>query len=94
MTQTVFLFKTETCVLTSRMEQALDTNEHRVVWRITRRKPMRQGGGSWAYPPLEGVVGEAGFEGISKYITRRQNMVTQYIATLPFLDLCERLLGG
>ena len=33
---------------------------------------------------------EAGFEGIGKYVTGRQNMVAQYIATQPILDLCER----
>ena len=35
-------------------------------------------------------MGEAGFEGISKYVTRRQNIVAQYTATRPILDLCER----
>ena len=33
---------------------------------------------------------ETGFEGIQKAVTRRQNTVAQYIATLPILDLCER----
>ena len=33
---------------------------------------------------------EAGFEGIRKYITRRKNMVAQYIATQLIPDLCER----
>ena len=33
---------------------------------------------------------EAGFEGIIKSVTRRQNTVAQYIATRPILDLCER----
>ena len=33
---------------------------------------------------------EAGFEGIWKAITRRQNTAAQYIATRPILDLCER----
>ena len=33
---------------------------------------------------------ESGFEGIRKYITRRQNTVAQYIATRPILDLCEK----
>ena len=33
---------------------------------------------------------ESGFEGIRKSVTRRQNMVAQYIATRPILDLCER----
>ena len=35
---------------------------------------------------------EAGFEGIGKYITRRQNTVAQYIATQPILGLCERFI--
>ena len=35
-------------------------------------------------------MGEAGFKGISKSATRRQNTVVQYIAMQPILDLCER----
>ena len=34
--------------------------------------------------------GEAGFEGISKSVTRRQNTVAHYIATQKDLVLCER----
>ena len=30
---------------------------------------------------------EAGFEGIRKSVTRRQNTIVQYIATRPILDL-------
>ena len=30
------------------------------------------------------------FEGIREYITRGQNMVAQYVATRPLMDLCER----
>ena len=33
---------------------------------------------------------EAGFEGINKYFTRRQNTFAQYIATQLIMDLCER----
>ena len=35
-------------------------------------------------------MGEAGFEGIRKLVTRRQNTVVQYIAAQPILDLCEQ----
>ena len=35
-------------------------------------------------------MGEAGFEGIREYITRRQNTVAQYISMRPILDLHER----
>ena len=35
-------------------------------------------------------MGEAGFEGIRKSETRRQNTVAKYIATRTILDLCEQ----
>ena len=35
-------------------------------------------------------MGEAGFEEIRKFVTRRQNTVAQYIPTRPMLDLYER----
>ena len=35
-------------------------------------------------------MGEAGFEGIRKSVTRRQNTVAQYIETRPIMDICER----
>ena len=35
-------------------------------------------------------MGEAGFKGIRKSFTRRQNTVAQYIATQPILDLYEQ----
>ena len=39
---------------------------------------------------MKEAMREAGFEGIRKAITRRQNTVRQYIATQPILDLCEQ----
>ena len=36
------------------------------------------------------MIEEAGFEEIVVYITRRKNMVAQYIVTRPILDLCEK----
>ena len=35
-------------------------------------------------------MGEAGFKGSRKYVTRRQNTVPKYIGTQPILNLCER----
>ena len=35
-------------------------------------------------------MGEAGFEGISKSVTRKHNTVVQNILTRTLLDLCER----
>ena len=90
MKQAVLLFRAETWVLTTRMDQSLSSFQHRVAQRLTGRQPRRQGDWSWEYPSLEEEMEEAGFEGIGKYITRRQNMVTQYIAMQPILDLCEQ----
>ena len=88
--QAVFLFSAETWVLIPRMERALDSFQHRVARRITRRQPRRQRYGSCEYPPLAEVMGEAGFEGIRKSVTRRQKTVAQYIATQPIMELCKR----
>ena len=84
------MFGAETWVLTPRIERALSSFQHRVARRITGRHPRRRGDGSWEYPSLEEALVESGFEGIRKYITRRQNTVAQYIATRLILDLCER----
>ena len=90
LTQAVLLFGAETWVLTPIMEWALSIFQHRVARRLTGTQPRRRGDGSWEYPSLEEEMMEAGFKGIRKYVTRRQNTVAQYIATRPILDLCER----
>ena len=89
-TQAVLLFGAETWVLTPGMDHALSNFQHRVARLLTRRQPRRQSDGSWEYPSLEEAMVEAGFEGIWKYITRRQNTAAQHISTRPILDLCER----
>ena len=38
---------------------------------------------------MEEAIGEAGFKGIRKFITRRHKTVAQYIATRPIMDLCD-----
>ena len=88
--QGVLLFRKETWVLTPRMEQELEIFMHGATHRITGKQPRRGGGGKWKYPPVKEAMREEGFEGIRKAVTRRQNTVTQYIATQPILDLCER----
>ena len=88
--QAVFLFRAETWVITPQMKRALDSFQHRVARRLTRRHQRIWGYGSWAYQPFEEAMGKAGFYGIRKSVTRRQNTVVQYIATRPIIDLCER----
>ena len=88
--QAILLFRAETWVLNHNMEKALDSFHFRVAKSLTGKKPWRKKDGSWDYLPLAEALREAGLEGIRKSITRRQNMVAQYIVTQPILDLCER----
>ena len=86
--QGVLILGAEKWVLTPR-ERALYSFQNRVVRRITGRQPREQGYGSWDYPPLTEGMAEADFEEIGVYVTRRQNMVAQYISTQTILDLYE-----
>ena len=72
-TQAVLLFEVDTWVLTPMMERALSSFQHRVVQQLIRRHPSIREGGSWEYHSLEEAVAEAGFKGIVKYITGKQN---------------------
>ena len=89
-TQAVLLFGEETWVLTPCMEKALDSFQSRVERKITGRQPRQRKDGRWEYPPLAGVLREAGIMGVRTSINRRQNTVAQYIATRPILDLCKQ----
>ena len=85
----MLLFGEETWVLTPGMEQALSRFHLRVVQWLIRRKMRMRGDWSWDCPTLAEAMGEAGFEDIRTYVTRRQNTVAQYIATRPIMDLCD-----
>ena len=51
------------------------------------RQPWRGKDGVWTYPPLEDVMVEAGLQEVDTYVSRRQNTVSQFIATRPIMDL-------
>ena len=86
----VLLLGVETWVLTPWIERELERFMHGAARRITGRQPQRGWDGKWYYPYLAGAMKEAGFAGIRKSITNRQNTVAQYIATRPIIDLCEQ----
>ena len=88
-TQLVLLFGEESWVLTKRMDSALDAFQGRVARRLTGRMPRRGRDGKWVYPPLAGVLKEAGVVRARTSVLRRQNKVAQFIATRPILGLCE-----
>ena len=89
-TQQVLLFGAETWVLTAKMEKALDAFQGRVVQKLTGRQARRGRNGGWYYLSLVGAMKEAGIVWIMTSILQRQNMVAQFIATRPILDLCKK----
>ena len=88
-TQQVLLFGAESWVLTKRIESALDAFQGRVAQRLTGRMPRRGRDGKWVYPPLTGVLKEAGVVRARTSVLRRQNMVAQFIATRPILGFLQ-----
>ena len=88
-TQQVLLFGAESWVLPKRMESALDAFQGRVARCFTGRLPRRGRDGKWVYPPLVGVLKEAGVVRARTSVLRRQNAVAQFIATRPSLGLCK-----
>ena len=91
-TQQVLIFGAETWVFTKNIESALDAFQGRVARKLTGRQTRRGRDGVWFYPSLEGEMKEAGIVRIRTSILRRQNMVAQFIATRPILDLCEKAI--
>ena len=50
--------------------------------------PKRQLDKAWVYPDIGAALEMVGLEEIGVYIVYRQNMVAQYIATRPIMELC------
>ena len=74
------------------MGRSLGSFQHRVVRLITGRHTKRWVDGSWGYPPVDTAMEEAWFEEMGAYVLKRQNMVSQYIATRLILDLCADMV--
>ena len=84
-TQQVLLYGVESWVLTKKMESSLDAFQGRVARRMTGRQPRRGRDGKWFYPSLVGALKEVGVVRTRTSVLRRQNTVTQFIATRPIL---------
>ena len=56
---------------------------------VDRTNARRGRYGKWFYPPLAGVLKEAGVVRARTLVLRRQNTVAEFIATQPILGLCE-----
>ena len=86
-TQQVLLFGAESWVLTVKMEAALDAFQGRVDRRMTGILPRRDRDRKWQYLPLEGAIKDTGIVRARTSVLRRQNTVTQFVATRTILAL-------
>ena len=88
-TQQVLLFGADSWVLTKRMESSLDAFQGRLARRLTGRLPRRGRDERWVYPPLAGVLKEAGVVRARTSVLQIQNTFAQFIVNQPILGLCE-----
>ena len=86
--QAVLLFGSGAWVLTPCLDKSLEGCHHQAAWRMAGMGHKRQWDRTWVYPPIVVALEMVGLEEIGVYIARRQNMVAQYIAICPIMDLC------
>ena len=86
--QLVLLFGSKMLVMTPRLEKSLKSFHNQAVQRMAEMVPKRQHDGTWVYTPIREALAMVGLKDIGVYISHRKNMVAQYIATRPIMDLC------
>ena len=88
----VLLYGSEMWVMSPRIWSKMGGFHHSMVPRLAGRQMRRRTDVMWVYPPLtEAMVEtmeEAGLQEVDTYVTRCQNTVSQYIATIPIMKLC------
>jgi len=88
--QSVLLYNCESWVVTPAVLKVLSGFHHRAARRITgKRGRYLVAEDRWVYPPIDGVLEEAGLFSIEHYINVRRNTLIQSIATRPILELCR-----
>ena len=88
MVQSVLIYGSETWVPKLHKKRVVSRFHYRVAHRLTVKNPRKGWDGGWVYPPLEDDMAEAGFQEVETYISRRQNIIAQYIPTRNIMDLC------
>ena len=87
--QVVLILRSETWGINPHMGRSLGFFQHRVSRKFTGRQTKRQMDETWDYPSLEILMEGAGFDDMGVYVLNLHNMVMQYIANRPILDLCK-----
>ena len=83
----VLLYGLEAWVMSPRIGSTLGSFRHRLDRILTGRKPQRRLYGRWVYPPLAEAMAEAGLQEVETYVSRRQNIVAQFVAARTIMKL-------
>ena len=86
--QSLLLHRSETWVLSTRMQRVLVGFHHRVALSLTGRQTQKGQDRGWVYPPPEDAMEDAGLQKVDTYVSCRQNTLDEYIATMTIIDLC------
>ena len=82
--------------MTQLIGRVLGGLHHRVACRLTGCQHRQGRDDVWVYPPIEHAITEKGLQEVENYIYHHQNIVAQFIATRPNMDLylaAERKTG-
>ena len=83
----VIIYGSDMCVLTPRIGRVWVGFYHRVACRLVGGQPQRGRESVWVYPPLESAMAEAGLQEVETYVSRRQNIVAQFVAARTIMKL-------
>ena len=78
----------EIWVLTALMPVVLEGAYVGFARGVARIWPLQGRYGRWTYPHSENFLRASGLQRFGTYIRRRQNMVVEWIANWPILELC------
>ena len=87
--QFILFFGLEKKVVTNIMLQFIEVFHRRVAHWVSGKTPQyRHMKYEWIYPPINKVLEEVGLLETNMYIGKRQNIVSDYVATWPIFELC------
>ena len=87
--QSILVFGLETQVVTKTMLQFIEVFHRRVAHWISGKTPhYRHMKYEWIYPPINKLLEEVGLLETKRYIGKRKNTVSDYVATWPIFELC------
>ena len=88
MVQATLIFGAETWFMTPKLGMTLGGFHHWVACRLVIMQTRQDITSRLVYPPMYASMTSVRLEELETYVLRHQNIIAQYIATCPILELC------